>query len=172
MCALTHCSFVITNQRRSGSWNRELLAGVSVIEIIASHMIVNTVVMLLKLPCCALTIYLSMSLTNNGSLFLEIFGSILMYIIGLLNGLLMSCTIEDYTMSSFAIIGTIFISCIVSGGLWWVTIWSQLLIPIKLLFLKAIGRHVLSSKTNCMEHSSDNSKSSFKGYHDKRTRFV
>lgn len=118
MVAMGYSCLCVINDRRNGSWNRELLSGVSLFEIILSHYIVNMVIMIMLLIGCALLIYYELGLTNHGSLFLEFILTVLNYMAGTSFGFFFSCTFESYTLAVYSAIGLTLMQMFLSGSIW------------------------------------------------------
>lgn len=124
MVAMGYCCLTVIHDRRNGSWNRELLAGVSLFEVILSHFLVNLIIMMSLLIGSAIIIYLEMGLSNHGNLFLECTLTALNYIAGMFFGFLFSCTFENYTLAVYSSIGMSLMQIFLSGSIWWVFVWG------------------------------------------------
>lgn len=118
MVAMGYCCLCIIHDRRNGSWNRELLSGVSLFEVILAHCIVNLIIMVSLLIGCAIIVYLEMGLINRGSLFMECMLTSLVYIAGMFFGFLFSCTFENYTLAVYSSIGLSLMQIFLSGSIW------------------------------------------------------
>ena len=118
MVSMGYSCLCVIHDRRNGSWNRELLSGVSLFEIILGHYIVNMVILVLLLVGCAVIIYYELGLINHGNLFLEIVLTILNYLAGTSFGFLFSCTFESYTLAVYTAIGLTLMQIFLSGSIW------------------------------------------------------
>lgn len=118
MVAMGYSCLCLIHDRRNGSWNRELLSGVSLFEILLAHYIVNLIIMSLLLIGCAILIYYKMGLTNHGNLILESSLTVLNYLAGMSFGFLFSCTFESYMLAVYSAIGLTLMQIFLSGSIW------------------------------------------------------
>lgn len=118
MTAITFCCFSIINDRKSGAWNRELLSGVSLQEIILAHFVVNIFMMIFELLNLFLVFKFSMKLPNEGNIFVELLLTIFIYISGICFGLWFSCETENYFLVVYTSIGLTIVQVFTSGSVW------------------------------------------------------
>lgn len=118
MLSISFCCLSVINDRKNGSWNRELLSGVSLFEVIVAHFIVNIVVMIFQLSSLFFVFKYTMDLPNNGNVIVESLLTILIYISGVIFGLLFSCEIESYFLAVYTSIGLTIGQVILSGSIW------------------------------------------------------
>lgn len=116
--SITFSCISLINDRRNGSWNRELLSGVSIYEILIAHFTLHCTVMVIMVTETMIVVFYTMSLDNQGSFLMETILVILVYLAGLFFGLLFSCKIDDYTMAIYMCMGMSIAQIFLTGAIW------------------------------------------------------
>lgn len=118
MVAIIYSCISLIHDRRNGSWNRELLSGVSISEILVAHLAVNVTIMVIAIAESVLIINFTMNFENHGNILMEISIIVLIYLAGVFFGLLFSCKFDDYTMAIYVCMGISILQIFITGSIW------------------------------------------------------
>lgn len=118
MVAIIYSCISLIHDRRNGSWNRELLSGVSIFEILVAHLAVNVTIMVIAIAESLLVINFTMSVANHGHILAEVSLIVLIYLAGVVFGLLFSCKFDDYTLAIYVCMGISILQIFITGSIW------------------------------------------------------
>lgn len=114
--ALTIAALI--SERREGFWNRTLLAGVSILEIMMAHVIINVTILLVQLFEILTLLVLIFETNTHGSYFIVSLMMSLLGCCGLFFGLWVSCVCTEFMQANLLMTG-ITQPMIVLSGLFW-----------------------------------------------------
>ncbi|KAL7040388.1 hypothetical protein ACKWTF_000371 [Chironomus riparius] len=114
--SLTVAAFVA--ERKEGFWNRTLLAGVSTVEMMASHIAINLAVQLLQITEMMIMVYIYYDSHHYGSYGLIVILLLLVGISGLFFGVYISCICTEIMQSHILLLGITQPITVLSGMFW------------------------------------------------------
>lgn len=114
--ALTVSVFV--SERKEGFWNRTLLAGVSTVEMMASHIAINLAVQILQITETLFMVYTYYDPYHYGSYSLIVSLLLLVGISGLFFGVYISCACTEIIHSHILLVGLTQPITVLSGMFW------------------------------------------------------
>ncbi|XP_070505528.1 ABC transporter G family member 20-like [Chironomus tepperi] len=114
--SLTVSAFV--SERKEGFWNRTLLAGVSTVEMMASHITINIVVQILQIVEMLIIVYFYYDPHHYGSYLLVVSLLLLVGVSGLFFGVYISCICTEIMQSHILLLGLTQPITVLSGMFW------------------------------------------------------
>jgi ABC-type multidrug transport system permease subunit len=105
-------------ERKEGLWNRTLIAGVSMIELMTSHAIICIAVIFIHLLEIAAGMMIILKMEFVGSFMLVTLLWTLVALSGLSFGLFLSCIIDDFVLANYLNIG-VFLGFMFTSGIFW-----------------------------------------------------
>lgn len=109
-------AFII--DRKEGFWNKSLLAGVSTLEILLSHVIIHIVFVLVQVVEYLILIALIYQESNHGNYFMLAILLSLLGLSGLFFGLMLSCICTEYKHAILVMFGISQPMTVLIGMLW------------------------------------------------------
>lgn len=114
--SLTVSAFV--SERKEGFWNRTLLAGVSFVEMMSSHIAINLAVQILQIAEMMIMVYIYYDPYHYGSYCLIVFLLLLVGTSGLFLGVYISCICTEIMQSHILLLGLTQPITVLSGMFW------------------------------------------------------
>lgn len=121
-------------ERNEASLERALAMGVTKVELLTAHIVVEYAIMCTQIVLAMLCAFLVFGMTIKGSLLLTILLLSLSGFCGISYGLFISCVTNSSTIIALAAMGTYFAIVLTNGLLWPVDAMHWLLKPFALLF--------------------------------------
>ncbi|XP_068084835.1 ABC transporter G family member 20 [Anabrus simplex] len=116
--ATTITATLIVTDRTEGIWDRNIVAGVTAIEILLSHFLSQVACVVLQVMEVVFTSLLLFGLECNGSLFTLLGITLMMGFCGMMFGLVISVFSSSFTMAIFMSLGSYIPFINLSGMLW------------------------------------------------------
>lgn len=97
--------FQFLEDRLCGSWNRVLMTGIDIVEVILSHMIIQIVILVIQLIEVLVIVKLTFPVINTEGMFLLAAITAGLQLSGLFFGMFMSCIVKSMPAVTFALNG-------------------------------------------------------------------
>ncbi|KYN03410.1 ABC transporter G family member 23 [Cyphomyrmex costatus] len=109
---------VIITDRLEGVWNRSIVQGVRTNEILLSHIIIQSIIIVVHTTMIMLLYFSIWGLESKGSIFDVIILTFLMGFCGLMYGFVISIMWTNYTMAHYSSTGSFLALILLSGCIW------------------------------------------------------
>ncbi|XP_072759545.1 ABC transporter G family member 23-like [Anoplolepis gracilipes] len=116
--AATLSTFLIISDRLEGVWDRSLVQGVKNREILLTHILIETILILIHITIIMCLIFPIWNLKCEGSFFHVFLLTFLSSLSGLMYGFVISVTCKNHVVANYASIGSMSILVILCGSLW------------------------------------------------------
>ncbi|XP_025989492.2 ABC transporter G family member 20 [Solenopsis invicta] len=116
--AVTVSTSLIITDRLEGVWDRSVVQGVKTEEILLSHILIQSVIIVIHCIIIMLMCFVVWSVDYKGSIFVIYFFLFLNGLCGLMFGFVISVTCKNHTMAYYASAGSFFLLVILSGSMW------------------------------------------------------
>ncbi|XP_011055070.1 PREDICTED: ABC transporter G family member 20-like isoform X2 [Acromyrmex echinatior] len=116
--ANTVSTSLIIADRLEGIWNRSIVQGVKTDEILVSHILIQSIIIIIHTAMIMLLYFSIWELECKGSIFDIIILTFLMGFCGLMYGFVISIMWKDYIMANFTSIGSFVVLIFCSGCIW------------------------------------------------------
>lgn len=93
----------LTSDRKEGMWNRSLLAGVRVLELMVAHALMNSLLVFIQLIELVVLVHVLVDFEMVGNYAVGILMLFLSSVTGMMVGIVLSTMVEDFRTASFII---------------------------------------------------------------------
>lgn len=116
--AVTVSTYVLITERLEGVWDRSLVQGVRTEEIVLSHVILQSIIIVIHTIILTVIFFIIWGTDCKGSIFVAISLVFLNGLVGLMYGFILSALCQNHTMAHFSSAGSFFPLILLNGCLW------------------------------------------------------